>query len=92
MLFSKAFFGEDAPVNKHAKTKKLSVLTISQPSPNSYLLSWTGNTPLYQHEDWISTVTNKYADSIDSKKPLLLDLKNRPATKSEIEVNSFIYK
>jgi len=92
MLFSKAFFGEDALVNKHARTKKLSLLTISQPSQTSYLLSWTGNTPLYQETDWMADVTGKYPDSIDTKKPLLLELKNQPATKSEIRVNSFIYK
>lgn len=93
MLFSKAFIvsRKDSKVNKANGRKRPSLLTINQPTPESYRLTWTGETPLYQFTNWITDVTDKHPDSLSRQKPLLLDLKNQPRANVDGQINTFIY-
>lgn len=93
MLFSKAFvpLRKDGKVNKTNGWKKASLLTINQPTAESYLITWTGETPLCQFTNWVADVTDKHPDSLSLQKPLLLDLKNPPPANVDGQVNTFIY-
>ena len=78
-------------MNKANGRKRPSLLTINQPTPESYRLTWTGETPLYQFTNWITDVTDKHPDSLSRQKPLLLDLKNQPRANVDGQINTFIY-
>ncbi len=99
MLFSKAFWiNNQNSVNsrwsqsgtKNKWRKKMTLLTITQPSPDSYRLSWTGGTPLLEYSNNIYQRAGKRTDSATNKKPLLYDLKNQPRPVVKNQINSFI--
>ena len=87
MLFSKAvvFYDDD---NWKGKQQDL---IITQPTVDSYKISWTGERPLYQHADWSASVTNKLPDSATKHKPLIFNLKDKmgaPGNESGEQGNS----
>lgn len=75
LLFSKGFFVQNWPDDA-----KYSInLSILQPNPNTYQISWNGPQPLQQRYDWMEKQDLGASDTISAMPghPILMDLRKR---------------